>query len=131
MFAVTLEEERLLDIVERDPRYAIGAYDFTRQAVTYASEVVFATGTHVSGPELLEAIRQLARERFGVMAHDVLESWGVYTTGDFGEIVFNLIDEGLLSKTDEDSREDFLEVYSFEEVFNAQDYWQEVLESSC
>lgn len=127
---ISLEERRLLAIVDRDPRYAVGAYEFVRSSVSYASEVVFATGTHVNGRELLEAIRRLAKEQFGLMTSDVLGSWGVRATEDFGEIVFNLVDEGLLSKTDEDSRDDFRGVYSFDEAFSTSDYWQEVLKSS-
>ena len=130
VLSVAPEERKLLGIVERDPRYSLGAYEFTREAVTYASEVVFATGTHVTGRELLEAIKRLARERFGVLAADVLRSWGVHTTEDFGEIVFNLIDEKLLSKTSEDKKEDFRQVYSFDEAFDPASYWREALESS-
>jgi uncharacterized repeat protein (TIGR04138 family) len=124
------ELARILEIVDRDPRYAPRAYEFTRRAVTYASEVVFATGTHVSGPELLEAIRRFARERYGVLAPDVLGSWGVRSTEDFGEIVFHLVDAGLLSKTEEDSRDDFRDVYAFEDAFGAAGYLEEVLGSS-
>jgi len=130
MVPISTEERRLLAIWERDPRYAIGAYEFVRGSVSYASEVVYATGTHVSGRELLEAIRRLAREQFGLMTPDVLASWGVRCTEDFGEIVFNLVDEGLLSKTDQDSRDDFRGVYAFDEAFSTRDYWQEVLRSS-
>jgi uncharacterized repeat protein (TIGR04138 family) len=130
LLSVAPEERKLLGIVERDPRYSLGAYEFTREAVTYASEVVFATGTHVTGRELLEAIKRLARERFGVLAPDVLRSWGVRTTEDFGEIVFNLVDEKLLSKTPEDKKEDFRQVYSFDEAFDAASYWREALELS-
>jgi len=130
LLTVAPEERKLLEIVKRDPRYALGAYEFTREAVTYASDVVFATGTHVTGRELLEAIRRFARERYGLLAADVLTAWGVRTTEDFGEIVFNLVGAKLLSKTPEDRKEDFRHVYSFEEAFDAASYWREVLESS-
>src|SRR5262245_21173006 len=101
------DDVRLLAIAERPPRYAIGAYDCTREAVSYASHVVFATGTHVSGGELLEAIRRLLHERYGVLAADVLEAWGVRRTEDFGDIVFRLVESGFLSKTEDDRPEDF------------------------
>ncbi len=130
MFELPAEEERILVIRERDPRFAAGAYAFTRQAVSFASEVFFATGTHVSGRELLEAIRQFARDRYGLLASDVFESWGVRKTEDFGEIVFHLVEAGLLSKTEEDSLDDFRGVFSFEEVFDTREYWQEVLETA-
>ena len=80
------EERVLLGILERDPRYARGAYEFVRSAVHFASHVVFERGTHVSGRELLEGIRQLAIERYGVMIQDVFAEWGVQSTEDFGEI---------------------------------------------
>jgi uncharacterized repeat protein (TIGR04138 family) len=127
---VTVDDRKILEIVDRDLRYAFRAYEFTRLAVTYASEVFFGTGTHVSGAELLEAIREFALERYGLLTRDVFRSWGVRTTEDFGEIVFHLVEAGLLSKTDEDSLADFRDVYSFDDVFSTADYWQEVLELS-
>jgi uncharacterized repeat protein (TIGR04138 family) len=121
------EIRKIEAIIARDPRYAVGAYEFTRAAVTYASRVLYARGTHVSGQELLEAIRRLALDRFGLLTEDVFRSWGVTKTDDFGEIVFNLVEAEVLSKTPEDSREDFRDVYSFAEVFGAADYWDEVV----
>jgi len=130
VFDPAAEERKLRRVLRRDRRYAREAYEFTRLAVTYASDVVFATGSHVSGRELLEAIRRFGRERYGLLTHDVFRTWGVHCTEDFGEIVFNLVEEGLLSKTEEDSKEDFRGVYSFDEAFSTAGYWQEVLESS-
>jgi len=124
---VSPDEARLLALADRPPRFAVGAYEFTREAVSYASHVVFATGTHVSGPELLEAIRRLARERFGAMARDVLDGWGVRRTEDFGEIVFRLVETGFLSKTDDDHPEDFRAVYAFDDAFAPESYWRERL----
>ncbi len=124
---VLSDESRLLAIAERPPRYAVGAYEFTREAVSYASHVVYATGTHVSGPELLQAIRRFARERYGALALDVLESWGVRRTEDFGDIVFRLVEEGFLSKTEDDRPEDFRAVFRFADAFEADAYWRERL----
>ena len=57
-------------------------------------------------------------------------SWGVHRTDDFGEIVFQLVERGLLTKTEEDSKDDFRDVYAFEDAFRPDDYWEEVLQSS-
>jgi len=130
MFTLDRTDHRMVSMLRADARYSWEAYEFTRRAVTYASDVVFATGTHVSGKELLEAIRRLGPDRYGVLTREVFASWGVHATDDFGEIVFNLVDARLLSKTDEDSREDFRAVYSFDEAFSPAAYWQEALESS-
>ena len=70
---------------------------------------------HLTGQELCEAIRLFAQEQFGLMAKCVLNSWGVHTTSDFGEIVYNLIRAGEMRKTPNDQREDFDDVYDFEE----------------
>jgi uncharacterized repeat protein (TIGR04138 family) len=51
------------------------------------------------------------------MAKTVLEHWGLKETGDFGNMVFNMIKVGLLSKTEEDSIEDFRDVFDFQETF--------------
>jgi uncharacterized repeat protein (TIGR04138 family) len=73
---------------------------------------------HVTGQELCFAIQQYAVDRFGLLARSVLAHWGIHRTGDFGEIVFNLIGIGQMRKTDSDRREDFDDVYDFAEAFN-------------
>ena len=72
---------------------------------------------HVSGQELCEAMRIYALEQYGYLAKSVLKHWGVCSTGDFGEIVFNLIDVEQMRKTPDDRREDFDDVYDFDEAF--------------
>jgi uncharacterized repeat protein (TIGR04138 family) len=70
---------------------------------------------HVTGQQLCEAIRRYAVEQYGFMAKSVLNEWGIRTTGDFGEIVFSLIDIGQMKKTDSDRREDFDDVFDFDD----------------
>lgn len=72
---------------------------------------------HVTGSELCRAIQRYAIDQYGLLARNVLNHWGIRTTGDFGEIVFNLIDIGQMRKTDNDRREDFEEVYDFADAF--------------
>jgi len=103
-------------IVEKDPRYKTEAYAFVFAALSYI-QTKLNKPRHVTGKELLEGIRELALDRYGKMAKTVLEHWGVKKTDDFGEIVFNLVEAGLLGKTDKDRKEDFKDVYDFEEVF--------------
>jgi len=131
MFQTTPEEARVLETARRQPRFALGAFEFVREAVTYASHVVYATGKHVSGRELLEAIRRLALERYGAFARDVFRAWGVSRTEDLGEIVFLLVDSGILAKTEDDSLGDFQGVYELDEVFDPGAYWDGVGSSSA
>ncbi|MDP1561154.1 MAG: hypothetical protein Q8M16_07135 [Pirellulaceae bacterium] len=76
-----------------------------------------AEGRHLSGQELCEALRQYALQQYGYMAASVLAQWGITATQDFGSIVYNLIDIGLMRKSTEDRQEHFSDVYDFQSVF--------------
>jgi len=107
-------------ILASDPRYSRGAYVFVREALDFTQKLASREKTgirHVNGQELLEGIRQHALQRFGPMSAAVFEEWGVTHCRDFGEIVFNMVDIGLLAKTDTDSRGDFQNGYDFIEAF--------------
>ncbi len=109
-------------IVKNDRRYDIGAYHFVRRALDFTLKKMkdrrtTAEGSHVSGRELLEGIREYALDQYGPMTKTLFEEWGLRQTGDFGEIVFNLIDYGLFGKTESDSREDFCNLYDFDSAF--------------
>jgi uncharacterized repeat protein (TIGR04138 family) len=71
----------------------------------------------VTGPELLNGVRQYALKEFGPMVMTVFDSWGIRSCEDFGHMVFNLIGVGVFGKTEQDSIEDFKNVYDFEEAF--------------
>ena len=111
-------------IRKEDPRFDRNAYEFVRQGLDHTVKEIrkqdsARTGksAHVSGPELLDGLRIYALEQYGPLAKTVLESWGVTRCNDFGDIVFNLIDYNVFSKTENDRREDFSDLYSFEEAF--------------
>ena len=127
----------LVQLLRDDRRYPLEAYIFIFEALHHAqtalgmgtdtpSEPIDLPGEeqeeagpqhHVTGQELCEAIRQFALEQYGYMAKVVLNNWGLRSTGDFGEIVFNLIRIGRMRKTPADRREDFDDVYDFETAF--------------
>ena len=118
----------LAEVVRKDPRYAYEAYEFVFHALGHTQKRLHrepppdterAEGEkryHVSGPELLDGIRDLALREFGLMARTVFRMWGINRTDDFGEIVFNLIEAGLMSKTAEDTRADFRDVYDLDQA---------------
>ncbi|MEO0117244.1 MAG: Minf_1886 family protein [candidate division WOR-3 bacterium] len=108
--------KKLEEILKKDRRYKLDAYLFLFEALDYTRKI-FNKPKHVTGQELLMGIKELAKMKFGRLAKLVLEDWGVKTTDDFGEIVFNLVEAKLLMKTKEDKKEDFHNVYSFDEVF--------------
>ncbi len=109
-------EERLKEVVARDGRYHMNAYRFVYEALDYTVKRLDKK-RHISGRELLEGIKNLAIEQFGGLACMVLGIWGVSKTADFGNIVFNLVEADLMSRSEDDTREDFDGVYDFREVF--------------
>ena len=110
------DHQTLRNIAKRDPRYTVEAYLFVLEALQYTRQRIKAPG-HVTGQQLLEGIKELALQRYGSMAKMVFEHWGVTATIDFGNIVINMVNENLLSKTPEDKLEDFEKVYDFDDVF--------------
>lgn len=114
-------EEVVDQIVARDGRYRRDAYLFLRDGLDYTQKQVAREDKgrlrHVTGQELAEGLRAYAIQEFGPMALTVLNEWGLQRTADFGELVFNMVEVGLLAKTDQDSRGDFADVYSFEDAF--------------
>jgi uncharacterized repeat protein (TIGR04138 family) len=126
----------LMEVVQRDPRYAYEAYEFLFHALHFTQkklgreppEAVEEEAPppvdrrhHVSGQELVHGIRALALREFGLMARTVFRQWGIQRTDDFGEMVFNLVEAGLMSKTDEDTRADFRGVFDLDQAL-VQDY---------
>lgn len=125
--------ERLNEVIRKDPRYNAEAYHFVFEALDYTVRSKYraaesssqgqasAPNRHVNGQDLLAGIREFALDSFGCLASTVFESWGVRRGEDFGEIVFNLVEHGLMGKQDSDSRDDFaggFEGRPFDEVFD-------------
>ena len=115
-------------VVAKDRRFARDAYTFVREALDFtqklAGKETRGAIRHVSGQELLGGIRQFALQQFGPMTTTVFEEWGVKSCRDFGEIVFNMVEIGLLAKTDRDSRDDFQNGYDFTDAFR-KPFWPE------
>lgn len=123
---MTYINTKLLEVARQDGRYAYEAYEFVFQALEHTQKMLgreFDESAdpgepkhHVSGRQLLKGIRAYAVQEFGLMARVVFRLWGIERTDDFGEIVFNLIEAELMSKTSEDTREDFHGVFDLDEA---------------
>jgi len=109
--------KKIAEATQKDPRYKADAYEFMMQALWFTQKKLKRLA-HVSAKELLEGARDFGLNQYGPMTKNVFEHWGVKSTDDFGEIVFNMIGHGLMKKSDQDSREDFNNLYSFEEALN-------------
>ena len=114
-------DKAVSDAVRQNPRYAADAYHFLRDALDMTIKTMQAGRkeaiSHVSGPELCQGVREYALQQFGPMVPTIFETWGIGTTRDIGEMVFNLIQTGAFSRSDSDQVEDFEEVYLFEDAF--------------
>jgi uncharacterized repeat protein (TIGR04138 family) len=114
------------ELIRRDPRYPLEAYEFIFAALTHTQRLLGRRmpldparqedEQHVTGPQLLHGARDLALHEFGYLARTVFRMWGINNTSDFGEIVFNLITVGLMTKTDRDDLSDFADVYDLDEA---------------
>jgi len=121
----------LAGVLARDPRYPIQAYAFVLESLEYTKKEKdekrrsqgrgrprgksrLELSRHVSGRELCEGARRLALAHYGLMSMTVLALWGIRSTSDLGDLVYNLIASGDLEKTSNDSRTDFDNVFEFE-----------------
>lgn len=113
------QQQRLDAIIAEDPRFKRDAYLFISESVAYAMAKMREQGEvrHIEGQELLEEIREYALERFGPLALDVLQDWGIYSCEDIGDIVFHMVESHLLGASENDSPDDFKNGYDFREAF--------------
>ena len=119
-----LDDATLDRLRSRNPRYHESAYLFVLSALHHVIERL-PEPRHISGRELATGVRDLSVLRFGPMARTVLEYWGVRETADVGDIVFGLVECGVLIKQDDDTLKDFDGVFDFDDAFE-QDYpWGE------
>jgi uncharacterized repeat protein (TIGR04138 family) len=118
----------MVELLQNDQRYQLDAYQFVRESLAYAQNVMKMpphvsegeegkSDRHLTGQQLCQAIREYALDQYGYLAKTVLNSWGIHNTGDFGEIVYNLIRIKEMRKSKSDRREDFDNQYDFDTAF--------------
>ena len=110
-------KKSLEQITKEDSRYNPNAVRFVYEGLGHAVQNATTTPRHVNGQTLCEGLKKLAVDRWGRLAMLVLDSWGVKTTRDFGEIVYLLIKHNWLTTQPTDSIEDFDDVYDFKTTF--------------
>ena len=115
------QREIIRNIVRRDSRYREEAYTFVREGLDYTVHELKDSAKdqthHVRGWELSKGIRDYAIREYGPVSLRVLRHWGIQSSEDIGEIVYNMIDAQLLGKAEEDQKDDFREVYDFNQAF--------------
>jgi len=118
--------EQLLKAIEADGRYPPEAHEFLHEGLEYTTRKLLgdaagAEPRHVTGQQLCEGLRELALQRWGLLAKTVLNQWNIRRTRDFGEMVYFLIGLGLMGKQGTDRLEDFDDVYDFGPAFDSYD----------
>jgi len=116
-------------IIRQDGRYPIEAFGFLQEGMARAVTSTYGEKLaarphgerHVTGRQLCLSLRDLAVERWGFLARHVLAHWRIRATVDFGHMVYLMIEHGMMHKTDEDSLDDFRNVYTFDDAFAPQD----------
>jgi len=120
--------KKLHEVIRKDGRYPFEAFAFLQEGLTRAVQTAHGNEAigdpkrphHVSGQQLCCALRDEAVERWGLLAGTVLKRWNIHATIDFGNMVYLLVNNDLMHKTDEDSLEDFRDVYDFAKAFGSE-----------
>ncbi len=121
----------LKEIMDQAGGYSPACFGFIRDGLAHTVEMVHGNpadqtmlelglsedSRHVCGRELCIGLKDFAIDRYGMLAKSVLNRWGIHYTRDFGNIIFAMVDAGLMRTTDEDCIEDFDAVYEFDDVF--------------
>ena len=122
-------DKSLQEIVSELGVYPIEAFQFVQQGLSQTITSLHGEfkaeglseeemhSRHISGQQLSEGLRLYALEQWGLLARVVLRRWNITSTLDFGRIVFAMVDSGMMKKTDEDTLDDFREVFDFKSAF--------------
>ncbi len=123
-------EKSMDEVIRADGRYPPEAYSFLHEGLSKAVREAYVDDAskpgrhHVTGQQMCEAIRDLAAQRWGMLAPTVLAGWNIHATVDFGHMVYLLIERGFMHKTEEDSVDDFADVFDLSEAFNDVDEFE-------
>jgi uncharacterized repeat protein (TIGR04138 family) len=112
-------EKTIEQLVDEVGLYPLEAYEFVQRGLQYTIQQIHgpdkskdhSANRHVCGRELSEGLREFALSQWGMLARSVLGRWNITRTEDFGRIVFALVDSGYMTTTEEDTIEDFKNVF--------------------
>lgn len=99
-------EKIMCELAAKSPGYTPEAFQFVAETVTWMAEKM-DTHRHLTAAELVGGVGDMAAEHYGALAKEVLNSFGVRRANDVGDIVYMLIDTGILCASPDDRREDF------------------------
>ena len=110
--------------------YPPQAFDFIERGLSYTVHKIHGSAPaasvqehetrHVTGQDLCRGLRDYALLQWGMLARTVLTRWNITSTLDFGRIVYALVENGFMQKREEDSLEDFRNVFDFATALDAE-----------
>ena len=121
-----IKEKSVLQVVEDVGLYPPEAFAFIQKGLNHTVQLLHGkqkdprASRHVTGQDLCDGLREVALAEWGRMARTVLRRWNITSTLDFGRIVFAMVDAGLMQKTEDDTIEDFRNVYDFRSAFEVE-----------
>ena len=104
---------------ELEERYSAGTLNPAAAKLVEDAGGPRATDRHVGGGDLCRTLRRIAAERWGLLARAVLASWNITRTADFGRVVMEMVEKGLMSSKPDDALGDFAGVYDFGTIDDA------------
>lgn len=112
----------------RSTKYPLNAFLFVQRGLDATVRAIHGqpktkapqTNRHITGKQLCHGLKDYAVKQYGLMARSVLRRWNINSCEDFGRIVFAMVHVGLLHKTENDSIQDFVGVFDFNEAFSPQ-----------
>jgi len=120
----SIPDKSMEEVILEDGRYPLEAFSLLHDGLARAVQAAHgeeppAEGQrHVTGRQLCEALRELAVERWGMLAKVVLGKWNLHETIDFGNMVYLLVEHNFMRKTEEDSLDDFRDIFDFDQAFD-------------
>jgi len=121
----SIQPRSLDQLVSELDRYPLEAFQFVQQGLSYTVQKIHGhkrdprASRHVTGQQLCHGLREYALLRWGLLARTVLRRWNIHATLDFGRIVFAMVENGLMQKTEQDTLDDFRDVYDFRTAFES------------
>ncbi|NRA38777.1 MAG: hypothetical protein HRU15_11595 [Planctomycetes bacterium] len=106
------KEFDLSSLATRFGLFPVEAYIFVGEGLQHATRNLGkdqeeGIDRHITALELVDGILELAANRYGLLATQVLSYWSLTRSEDIGKVTFHLIEEGLFGKQASDTLDDF------------------------
>lgn len=108
-------------IIKKHPEYRADAYFFLHDTLQFSLKRrrKKAASAYLTTQELMDGFRLKVLQDFGPMSMTLLNYWGIKKCEDIGQMIFYLVEAGVLGKTQSDTLSSFSNIFDFEKEFVA------------